>query len=96
MDTVTEWTDARDLTRVPRKRRTSTRVRVLRLAAVRRCGGAAGSLAALVVGSVNLKEVAQNASVSAGGTADFIKLTTGVAFNTSDPVTFNAAVSRVA
>ncbi|MCK6465654.1 MAG: hypothetical protein KJ057_08225 [Phycisphaerae bacterium] len=79
-------------------------MRVLRLAAVRRRGGAAarrrggaaGSLAALVVGSVNLKEVAQNASVSAVGAADFIKLTTGVAFNTSDPVTFNAVVSRVA
>lgn len=87
VDTVTEWVDGSDLVEV-----SSIAANFDGGAGLAARGGAAGSLGALAVGNVNIKEVAQNASASAVGTADFIKLTTGVAFNTSDQVTFNAAI----
>ncbi|KAA0220433.1 MAG: hypothetical protein EDS66_13365 [Planctomycetota bacterium] len=87
IDTVSDWADGSDLVEV-----SSAAANFDAGAGLAARGGAAGSLNALAVGSVNLKEVAQNASASAVGTADFIKLTTGVAFNTSDQVTFNAAI----
>ncbi|MCG3130734.1 MAG: hypothetical protein FLDDKLPJ_01506 [Phycisphaerae bacterium] len=87
VDTVTDWTDGSDLIEV-----SSEEANFDAGAGLASRGGAAGSLAVLAQGSVNLKEVAQNSSASAVGTADFIKLTTGVAFNTSDQVTFNSAI----
>ena len=56
-------------------------------------GGAANSLAVTAAGAPVIKSVAQNAGASAvGTTAQFIKLTTGVAAAATDQLTFDAAI----
>lgn len=87
IDTVADWVDGQDAVEI-----SSSNTKFDGATGLAQAGGAAGSFAPTAKGSMVIKEVAQNAAASAVSTAQFIKLTTGVAAGASDQATFNSAI----